>query len=356
MKLKNNIKGYTNEVQLQLQQELYFSNEALLVKTLREIDGKVQVLEATTAFKILNKVSQVDETGSALKKLRNGEEEDRTGLEEGEYVYDVAHILEMQCSLNISTPAGNVRVDLNVPGKINGTFFNSEDESENKLTDITIDLNTEMIASMIEKSSRIAVRVSSEAMLKGDLQVYNRHTEPDVSSVHQESNALASKPATTPAITSRPQTRSPKRKYDESNVSGLVVITPARNATSSPSSFGESSDGEGDINQPVLLQIPNSFPPSKRPGKILQPQTSRAGNKAAVTTPGATGLDFATRLVRKKYVKHKKGKNTASVLVTPLKTTGPEYIERGKGPNLPVLMEAAGIPSKKWIYEAYKNL
>jgi len=340
MKLKKEIKikGYTKAVQHQLLEELYFSNEALLVKTLREIDGNVQVLEATTAFKVLNKVSQVDETGSALKKLRNGEEEDRTGLEEGEYLYDVAHVLEMQCSLNISTPAGNIRLDLNVPGKINGTFFNSEDQSENKLTDVTINLNTEMIASMIEKSSRIAVRVSSEALLKGDIQAGT-----DVSSAPQEHNAPVSEPLAAPVTASRSQSRSPKRKYDQSSVSGLVVVTPARHITSSPSSFGESSDCEGDIIQNILLQIPNNFASSTNSSKILQPQASGATNMAAIATPGTAGLDFATRLVRKKYGTHKKGKHTIPILVTPLKTKGPEYIERGKGPRLPVLMETAGI-------------
>ena len=314
--------GDTKEAQQLLQQELYFSKEALLIKTLEEIESKVQVLEASTAFKVLNKVSQVDETGSALKKRRKGEEEDRTGLGEGEYVYNVIHVLEMQCSLHISTPAGNVRVDLNVPGKINGTFFSSEDEdSEDKLTDVTIDLNTDMVASMIEKSSRIAVRASSEAMLKGDVVVQDNDNKADTKA-SQEEPAPVTKPITTTAL----PTRSPKRKVEESSVSGLVVITPARTIASSPSSFGESSDSDGD--QPVVLRIPNSFPSSK---KMLQPKAGKS-------------LDFAARLPPKKYMLQQK-KKAAAACITPLKTKGPEYIEREKGPNLPILME--GASSKK---------
>jgi len=308
------------QAQQVLREELYFSKEALLIKTLKEIEGKVQVLEAKTAFKVLNKVSQVDETGSALKKRRKGdEEEDRKGLGEGEYVYDVIHVLEMQCSLNISTPAGNVRVDLNVPGKIKGTFFSSEDEEcDDKLTDVSIDLNTEMVASMIEKSSRIAVRASTEALLKGD-QVSEENEETNKKkelTATKTEHAVSKPPVTTTAL----PTRSPKRKADDSNVSGLVVITPARNTASSPSSFGESSDSDGD--QPVQLRIPDSFPSTK---KILQPQASKS-------------LDFAARLPPKKYMKKK-----AAAVVTPLKTKGPEYISREKGPNLPVLMEAASF-------------
>lgn len=346
-------KGNTKATQQLLQQELYFSNEALLVKTLREIEGKVQVLEATTAFKVLNKVSQVDETGSALKKRRTGDQEDRAGLEEGEYVYDVIHVLEMQCSLNISTPAGNIQIDLNVPGKIKGTFFSSEDDdSDVKLTDVTIHINTDMMASMIEKSSRIAVRTSSEAMLKGD-QVVSSNLETtagDASKTVPQEQSSPTKPAST---ASQPQTRSPKRKIYDANVSGLVVITPARNITdarntaSSPSCFGESSDSDGDHNQPVLLQIPDNFlsSGSKHSGKILQPLASRA---AASATPGPS-LDFAARLPPKKYMlQQKMMKNVgAAMVVTPLRTKGPEYIEREKGPNLPILMEAAGIRFEK---------
>ncbi len=309
----------SKEAEKILHDELCFSKEALVIKTLREIEGKVQVLEATTAFKVLNKVSQVDETGSALKKQRKGEEEDRTGLGEGEYVYDVIHILEMQCSLNISTPAGNVRIDLNVPGKIKGTFFSSEDEDCNdKLTDVRIDLNTEMVASMIEKSSRIAVRASTEALLKGDLAVSNEKETATKIPQDEEEEAPVNKPPLTTAL----PTRSPKRKAEDSNVSGLVVITPARNTASSPSSFGESSDSDGD--QPVQLRIPDSFPSTN---KIYQPHAK-------------TSLDFAARLPPKKYMLQQK---KAATVVTPLKTKGPQYISREKGPNLPILMEAASF-------------
>jgi len=332
-----NSKRTTKEMQQQLRHDLYFCNEALLVKALRDIERKVQVLEATTAFKVLNKVSQVDETGSALKKRRTGELEDRTGLEEGEYVYNVIHVLEMQCSLNISTPAGNIRIDQNVPGKVVGSFFSSEDDHiENKLTEVTIDLNTEMMASMIEKSSRIAVRVSTEALLKGDDQVSNPDTTADAPKVPQDNILPTFEPATTaPVPISHLPRRSPKRKVDGSNVSGLVVVTPARDASSSRSSFGN----DRDLNQPVLLQIPNSFQSRKQFGKILQPKASRAGTAA---TPG---LDFAACLPSMKYTRPRKGLVTA--VVTPLKTNGPLFIERQKGPNLPILMEAAGIQYMK---------
>jgi len=342
-------------------QELLYSNEALLVAALREIEGKLQVREATTAFKVMNKVSLIDDMGSPLKKQRVVEKEDRTGLEEGEYVYDVIHILEMQCSLNMSSPAGNVQIDLNVPGKIQGSFLSSEDyDSVDKLTDVTIDLNTEMLASMIEKSSRIAVRSSAEALLKGehvdvDSCVEQAKTSANnILSKKQHQHAATPKPTITVASsTTTHQTRTPKHKASrEANyVSGMVVVTPAsRNSASSPSFYCESSDSDGVVNKPVRLQIPDNFPSpnastktDKNFGrKFLQPQASRAYHKTQQQTPG--NLNFASRLPFKKYLPHQK-----KIIVTPLKTEAHQIIKRKKGPSLPVLVEVAcaAIQSKK---------
>eukprot|EP00537_Pseudo-nitzschia_pungens_P014508 CAMPEP_0172396294 /NCGR_PEP_ID=MMETSP1061-20121228/24329_1 /TAXON_ID=37318 /ORGANISM="Pseudo-nitzschia pungens, Strain cf. pungens" /LENGTH=583 /DNA_ID=CAMNT_0013128099 /DNA_START=176 /DNA_END=1927 /DNA_ORIENTATION=- len=349
MELKNSVEGsdIKNEASRlqQLEQELFYSNEALLVTALREIKGKIQVLEATTAFKVLNKVSQVDETGSALKKQRVGEE-DRTGLEEGEYVYNVVHVLEMQCYLNISTPAGTVQIDLNVPGEIQGTFLSAEDDtSEDKLTDVAIHLNTDMMASMIEKSSRIAVRVSAETLLKGE--------QPNVITASCQEQMCAAKtpqdPQATPStslkntvtpvdIASPVGTRSPKRKYtDDHNVSGLMVITPARNMASSPSSFGESSDSDTD---PIRLQIPSNFPKAT-PG-VVHLHAFRALRSC---TPSTTKLDFAARLPPKKHLLQQKKR--AAAVVTPLRSNSHEFIKREKAPNLPVLVEVACAAIKK---------
>eukprot|EP00536_Pseudo-nitzschia_multiseries_P005911 jgi/Psemu1/14005/gm1.14005_g len=341
--LKSTVEG--NEIEnnapcLQnLEQELLYSNEALLVTALREIEGKIQVLEATTAFKVLNKVSQVDDTGSALKKRRVGQEEDRTGLEEGEYVYNVVHVLEMQCYLNISTPAGNVQIDLNVPGEIEGAFFSAEDDSsEDKLTDVAIHLNTDMMASMIEKSSRIAVRVSAEALLKGEQHNGNTDSSQDqvcaTKTEDPQASSASFKNAVTPGVilSSPIGTRSPKRKY--ADVSGLMVITPARNTASSPSSFGESSDSDTD---PVRLQIPRNYP-AVGPG-VLHPWASR------LVTSFTPELGFAARLPPKKHLLHQK--KYAAAMVTPPKTLSPKFVKREKGPNLPVLVEAACAAMKK---------
>jgi hypothetical protein len=323
------------------QQELLYSNEALLVGALREIKGKIQVLEASTSFKVMNKVSPFDDMGFGLKKQQMVE--DRSGLEEGEYVYDVIHVLEMQCSLFISAPAGNIHIDLNVPGKIYGTFFNSEDTNVvGTLTNVAIQLNTEMLASMIEKGSRVAVRVSTETLLKGQQRFTNSSnvTEPKASAVNKTPHKpnITHKTTTTTLTQSPCQMRTPKRKASDANyVSGLVVVTPSRSTVSSFSSIEESSDSDGDIKPVARLQIPNSF--SSVGNTCFPLQTSRISNSAIHNS------SFATRLPSKKYLPHQK----TSAVVTPLKMAAPQFIEREKGPSLPVLVEVAcaAIQSRK---------
>jgi hypothetical protein len=327
---------------------LYYSNEAILVAALRQIESKIQVLEANTAFKVLHKVSTLDfgvadaaavDNGPSLKKQRlgydNEEEVERGGLEEGEYVYDVIHVLEMQCSLNISTPAGHVLIDLNVPGRIKGTFLSSEDNCDEELTDVTIHLNTNMLASMIEKSSRIAVRASVEAFLRGE-HMETSKVEPPMGVAAakgvKEEAAATPAPKTKFAFDLPCPTRTPKRKLsdEEHPVSGLVVITPARE-TSSPSSYAD-SDSDGD-NKPVLLQIPDNFNRTQSGSTVLFPQASRAHE--------GSNLAFASRLPPKKTLKQQGPPPPHSAVVTPLKTTAPEFECREKGPNLPVLVEVA---------------
>lgn len=320
---------------------LYYSNEALLVAALRQIESKIQVLETSTEFKVLHKVTNAAVDRSKKQRL-DTDEDDRAGLEEGEYVYDVLHVLELQCALTISSPAGNVQIDLNVPGTIKGTFLSSEENYHEELTDVNIHVNTAMLATMIERSSRIAVRCSAEAMLKGEC-VETSEKEGTKTSPSIESAAVQT-PSTLPApktLFESPHpaasTRSPKRKLSEDDVhpvSGLVVITPARDA-SSPSDFAD-SDSDGDT-KPSKLQIPDNFHRSKPSGSILFPSAIRSSNGAGAEA-GSRNLSFAGRLPPKKtYGTPMVSTASAAGVVTPMKTSPPEYECREKGPVVPLL-------------------
>jgi hypothetical protein len=318
-------------------QELLRCNEALLVAALRQVASTIQVLEASTSFKVMHKLPTLSDSmdSPALKKSRF-DEKDHCGLQEGEYAYDVTHLLEMQTALKVSTPAGNIHIDLNVPGIMKGTFLSSEQDYQEELTDVNLQLNTTMLATMIDKSSRIAVRASAEALLAGVFPVNARTVASEHSEIvpGSEQEDLAESPAPATASEWAAQTSTPKRKFsdDVNPVPGLMVITP-RDA-SSPSSYGESdSDGDQSTSKPVCLQIPDNFS-HKKSGPVIYPQPSRArdsGNRA-----------IGARLPPKHSP-------APTAVVTPLNTAAPRYEYREKGPNLPVLVEVAcaAIAGKK---------
>lgn len=336
---------------------LYYSNEALLVAALRESEGKVQVREATTSFKVMNKVSSVDNRGAPLKKQRMGAENEERNLEEGEYVYNVIHFLEMQCSLKISSPAGHVQIELNVPGKIKGTFTSCYD-SVDKLTDVTIHLNTEMLASMIEKSSRIAVRASVEALLKGehvvasaadigcggDVKVVKNFTTIDHSlkkkmAVTKKKNHTSASPTREfSAPSTLYQTRTPKRNATKSDVSGLVIITPASGSSSAPP-FYDNSDSDADNFKPqscqLKLQIPDNFPVSSIESKKDSNNFEANFFQTQVAKQQTDGNLLAARLPSKKFLPQKRA------VITPQKKATPVFVRREKGPTLPMLVEVA---------------
>lgn len=302
-----------NEATDDAQQLLYYSNEALLVTALRESGGKVQVREATTSFKVTNKVSSVDERGAPLKKQRTGAENEERKLEEGEYVYNVIHFLEMQCSLKT---AGNVQIELNVPGKIKGTFVSSEDyDSVDKLTDVIIDLNTFMLATMIEKSSRIVVRASVETLLKGEHIVVTNAADDSGCGVQ-----VAKKFATIDHSVKHPtayQTRTPKQIMTKMDESGLVVVTPASSSLASP--FYGNSDIDADNFRPQPCQLKLQIPDMIESKKNKQTH----------------GEFLAARLPSKKFLPKKRA------FITPHKKESPMFVRRKKGPTLPILVEVA---------------
>jgi hypothetical protein len=288
--------------------ELLTSSEAQLILKLGELAEKIQVLDATTTFKVSpQRVPKTDASQNPSKKQRIEEEEDMTSLEEHEYQYHVAHMLTVDIFLNILTPgAGYIQIDLQVPGTMKGTFLSTESEGE-QLTDVMIELNTEMLASMIEKSSRMVVRSSVEALLK---------QEPEEEQAEETKEKAEVSTATSPVPTG-----TPKRKYSDERVSNLVVVTP-RDA-SSPSSFGDSDIDD----KPVLLSIPDNFSSGqpKTSLRMLTPQPSRARDMANIT-------DFTARLPPKKM--------SLPFVVTPHKTSKPSVV-RGRGPILPLLVEVA---------------
>jgi hypothetical protein len=295
--------------------ELLESGEAKLILQLRELEGKILVGGARTHFKILPQRLPKVETGEpASKKLRMTEssDEEDMGLQETDYKYHVKHTLTMEVDLSISTPAGYVQIDIKVPGTVEGTFLSAEPGVE-ELTAFQVEINTEILASMIEKSSRIVVRSSVEALLTPELEEKEATPTEAETEVAENRNTASPEPTVTP-----------KRKYSHERVSGFCMVTPRD--TSSPSSCGD-SDRE---DKPVRLSIPNDFSVVKSTLRMVSPHPSFASSEKHGFTftpraPGQMDMSFPS-------------------LVSPTQTSKPSFKALGKsrsGPCLPVLVEVA---------------
>lgn len=341
-------------------QKLLASDEALLVAALRECQGKIEVQQASTSFKVLQRVT-TPSSGSEVVSLDSStpdcdgimKEWTASGiLQEGEYLYDVSHNLEMSSTLSIATPAGYVKIDISVPGIIKGLFLSAADcDDGEELTDAKVSLNTTMLAGMIEKGSRIAVRSSVEALLSGEhvVEPSSSTKEADTAAVMVENLRGPAKPAITAAKASA-TTSTPKRevtvKEEDRPVSGLVVVTP-RDTSSSPSTFADSSsDSEDSVNAgkrktPVPPHIPDSF---KRSGNVLFPQPTRFPpmKKCKTSPPIASDLAEAPAATG--------GYVVPPSMITPLKANDSLdriSVHKRQGPHFPLLADTAAIEGKQ---------
>lgn len=300
------------------------SSEAMLIAHLHETSKQVKVIDACNNFKVLPQ--RAPESDPVIKKQRSfdGDAAD-AGLEETEYEYTTSHLLSFDCDINVHAPVvGHASINFQVPGIIKGTFISLSDDREH-LVDVVIDLNTEILASMIEKSSRMVVRSCVETLLQGQ--------DPD-SSLQDDEEEIAQRAAVDENAASDAcdsldeeqqemmPSSTPKRKFTEDRVSGLVVITPRD--SSSPSSFEDSDNDD----RPVILSIPHNFS-SNQPKTVLAPLSTRSRDLEDISR-------FSTQLPE-----IKKFKKSPPTVVTPSKTVQNFVEGKGPGPNLPILLEAA---------------
>ena len=292
--------------------DLLNTSEARLLLQFRDIQNKVQVMDARTSFKVLpQRVTQASASEPETKRRRlEDTEDDGSGLEETEYQYEVAHTLSLEASLNILTPgAGYVQIDLQLPGTIKGTFQSSELESE-VLTDVMIELDTDILASMIEKSSRLVVRSSVQALLE-----QSDESKKEAEGLKQEDAVTATKSTPPPTETSV----TPKRK--RSAAPNPVFVTPRDSAPPPPFSVKDCTD------KPLLLSIPDNFghDEAKRGLHMLSPQPSRPHGSSTFSLQKRPSTS----------------EREVPQMVTPVNQTKQAFITKGKGPNLPVLVEVA---------------
>ena len=137
--------------------------EAKVISSLHK--ATIDVLDARTSFRVLSQRWDKNYGNSELSPLKRRKvvvAGDETGEE-----YCAAYVLSFQAVFNISSPAGYSQVTLEAPGFIEGKFVSSPAGDVN-LTGATVEIDTRVLASMIEKSSRIIARASAEAIINCD--------------------------------------------------------------------------------------------------------------------------------------------------------------------------------------------
>ncbi len=314
-------KGTATEENLKVLRE---SSEAMLIVRLREIGEGMKVIDACNHFNVLPQKVQSSHCDRPHKRRRLSED-----LSEGEYEYTVSHVLALEININVRAPSiGSANIDMKVPGTMNGTFVSFED-GRGKITDVVIDINTHILASMIEKSSRILVRSAMEALLKGEEPNYLEE-EPDETSLDDQIQQADHLEGVLDDGQSLPEDElpieygeaarlgsTPLRTLSVDRVSDLVFVTP-RDCDSSRSSSTEESDND---EQPsFVLSIPNDFD-SDNPKQTLVPQPSRSYG--------------TSRLPMNKI------NEMHPPIVTPSKTSYSFIEGDGEAMNLPTLVEVA---------------
>jgi hypothetical protein len=152
------------------------SPEAIVITSLDK--GKIEVLSARTSFRILPQRWNKEEgkPESFPRKRRKIVNYDNP---KGEY--SIAHTLSFQAVLNISSPAGYSQVTVEAPGVMEGKFIAASDGNPT-LVGVAVEIDTRVLAAMIEKSSRIILRVSAKTIIERTpivAQSHERHLQKD---------------------------------------------------------------------------------------------------------------------------------------------------------------------------------
>ena len=81
------------------------------------------------------------------------------------YSYVVAHELRFCCTVHLQTLVGFTEIALTVPGTVAGVFESSEADPSAQFKSVTVDLDTNALASLIDKACRAVVRSSVEKVI-----------------------------------------------------------------------------------------------------------------------------------------------------------------------------------------------
>jgi hypothetical protein len=143
--------------------ELLDTPVARLLLCLRKAASEIKVIDTSTTFRVLSQ--RINRNQGGAPPLKKRKVEVSASLQtETEYKYTVAHVLSFESVMTLNTPAGYSEVTIEAPGIIEGTFLSS-DMGEDILTDVSVVVDTNVLAEAIERSSRIVARAATHAIV-----------------------------------------------------------------------------------------------------------------------------------------------------------------------------------------------
>jgi hypothetical protein len=301
-----------------LQELLLYTQEARVIQCLEAAVHKLQVTSTTTTFTIQG-CAEEDGASTCLpihKKQRL--ESYSQSEEEEEYTSKYSLVLKIIAALQ--TPAGFSEIVIDVPGTIESTFCSSK-HAPDELKSVDIEINTDILAAMVEKSTRTVVRVSVESLL----------TESKESSLSDSSQPV---PTQIPDIHSPAPTTVPVFSLPYADKLSSALVTPARARVSS-------KRNDADVNcyaspKPVLLQIPDNLEKTR-----LQTSSSSEEDPRRISPqPHTFELQTASFLSPRRAL-FQEGERA---MISPPVNESAKYYEDCAGmdgPSLPLLVAAA---------------
>jgi hypothetical protein len=297
------------------------TSPAKLIVMLQAVRENIHVTGAGTTFRVLSQRVENDDSTTqqpSLKRRRLAEEHPKD-LQEGEYQYSVTHSLVLEAVVNLQTPAGYSEITLQVPGTMDGTFLSIAPALE-ELKSVVVELDTNILTAMVEKSCRLVVRASMEAAME------RNESQPAEEEAGGETQVRTT--TTTTEMDAMSLMTPPTRQITSDITAELVrasIVTP-RNLFDGDASNENTTFSR---NKRVLLPIPDDFEKSLLPRRISpQPHSS----------PDFTGsIPFTPR-------KELPGCGGPSLISPPLKSEASDYLDNNtmdKGPSLPMLVEVA---------------
>ena len=234
-------------------------------------------------------------------------------LSESDYLYTVIHKLEFTSDVYVETPAGLTEITFKVPGTIQGNFSSNEVDPAAELRSVTVDLDTSVLAHMVEKGCRTVVRTSVEKVM------YQAEET-------QESDATAETAQDAPAASS------PSKEQDSMTctMSSPVSYADRSAAIVTPRTVSQGSQARGGppttTSAPkTLFSIPDDFGSEKQSRRVSPSLPMKRGTPP----PAATEVPEAKRRL-------------LPLISPPGNNNNSEYHEVAEdGPSLPMLVEAA---------------